>query len=388
MSIRKMFRREFLSKSAKTVVVAGFAGTTVRFAQDEKPAGTSKEQADKKAQPEFRVLGKTGLKVTTVSYGAMRTRDEAIIHRALDLGINYIDTARVYMGGQNEVTVGNVMKTRRKEVFVATKFVPASTEDILKSVETSLKSLQMDYVDVIQAHGLDTVEQLKDESILEALRKVKKEGKARFVGFTTHKNMTELVKAAISMKFYDTILVAYNFKSSPELTTAIEDAAKAGIGIVAMKTQAGGYTDTKMGELSPHQAALKWVLQNKGIANTIPSMVNYDQLSEDIQVMGSKMGWMDRKTLYRYSQAIDKTYCRMCGKCSGLCPKGVDVQDVNRSIMYHEGYRDAALAMTAYQSIPSKSRPSACQTCESCSVQCAYGLNIHGKMRRAATLFV
>lgn len=387
--IRKQIqRREFLSQTAKSVMSAGLAMPLIEIAKSDKSNPPNPDKSvQKKNTLEFRELGKTGLKVTTISYGAMRTRDEAIIHRALDLGINYIDTARSYMGGQNEKIVGNVLKTRRKEAYIATKFKPRTVQENIESVETSLKALQTDYLDIIQAHGLDTVSEVTNEEILETLRRVKKDGKVRFVGFTTHSNETELVLAAIKLNFYDMILVAYNFEKPAELSKAIEEAAKSGIGIVAMKTQAGGYTTSQTGNLSPHQAALKWVLQNKGVATTIPSMVNYDQLNEDIQVMGSKMGWMDRKTLFRYGQAIKSFYCRMCGECRNQCPQGARVEDINRAIMYHDGYGDSDLASETYHALPLEVSALPCTSCSSCSVRCPHGLDIHFKMNQAFTLF-
>jgi predicted aldo/keto reductase-like oxidoreductase len=385
---RKLQRREFLCETAKSIAVVGLAVPMMNvIGEKDQTQDSVQTRSVKKPAMEYRLLGNTKLKVTTIGYGAMRTDDEAVIHHALDRGINYIDTARVYMGGQNEVIVGHVMKTRRKEAYLATKFRMGTEAEIKDSVDTSLRSLQTDYVDIIQAHGLNTVNEVQNETMMNALIKLKKEGKIRFCGFTTHRNQVELINAAIPMKFYDIILAAYNFKSPVELTTAIEEAAKAGIGIIAMKTQAGGYSDSKMGNLSPHQAALKWVLQNRGIATAIPSMVNYDQIDENVQVMGSKMGWMDRKMLHRYSQAIDSVYCRMCDRCRNQCPKGVDIQEINRSLMYHEGYRDIQLARFAFKSIPPKSRPMECVACSTCSVVCAYGLNVQAKMKKALTLF-
>jgi len=345
-------------------------------------------QAPKKPTLAYRTLGQTGLKVTTVGYGAMRTREPAVIHRAIDYGLNYIDTAHCYMDGYNEVVVGKVLKTRRKETFIATKVHNDEVEKMMASVEASLKSLQTDYVDVIQLHNLTKIDEIKDERAMEALQRMKKEGKARYIAFTTHRNEIELIKAAIPMNFYDVILVKYNFKSPEELGNVIQKAADAGIGIVGMKTQAGGYKNHKMGTSSPHQAALKWVLQNPGVAVTIPSMVTYGQLDENIQIMGSKMGWHDRKTLHKYSQSIDPIFCRMCDNCKGACPKGVDVLDVNRCLMYAEGYRDKALAMSQYRSIPTARRPDACRSCQECVVSCTYGLNVHAKMKQALKTFV
>ena len=142
-----------------------------------------------------------------------------------------------------------------------------------------------------------------------------------------------------------------------------------------------------MGDLSPHQAALKWVIQNPGVHTAIPSMVTYGQIDENIQVMGSKMGWNDRKTLHKYSQSIDSIFCRMCDKCKGTCPKGVDVLDVNRCLMYAEGYRDKTLAVSQYHTIPAAKRPDACRSCNTCHVTCSYGLNIHAKMQQALKTF-
>ncbi|HEX9933931.1 MAG TPA: aldo/keto reductase [bacterium] len=388
MSNENIERRSFLSRTVRSIAAAGLFAPIARLTEASQSDSPTEGSRKTKLKLEHRVLGKTDLKLTTVGYGAMRTRDEAVIHRALDLGINYLDTARSYMGGQNEVTVGNVLKKRRKEVHVATKFAPGSVREILDSVDTSLKCLQTDYVDVIQAHGLSHVEAIQAPDTLEALRRLKKEGKARFIGFTTHTNQTQLLKAAVPLGVYDMILVTYNFKSSPDLTAAIEEAAKAGIGIVAMKTQAGGYSEAQMGGMSPHQASLKWVLQNKGVASTIPSMVNYDQLNENVQAMGSKMGFLDRKTLHRYGEAIRTVYCRMCGECGGQCPFGVDVQEINRALMYLEGYGDAELAFQAFREIPAVAKPPVCRRCSECSVRCAHGLDLFAKMKKASSVFV
>ena len=381
-------RREFLLNTMQTMAAAGFALPVLAPGKSTAAqAGGELSQAQKPVHVEYRTLGNTGMKVTAVSYGAMRTRDEAVIQRALDLGINYIDTARGYLGGLSESIIGNIMKTRRKEAFLATKFKPGTVSEILELVETSLKALQTDHIDVIQAHGLSTLEQIKNPNILEALTKLKKDGKVRFVGFSTHKNMTELIREATKMKFYDTVLTTYNFQVPADLTEAIEEAGKAGIGIIAMKTQVGGYTDPAMGGLSPHQAALKWVLQNKGIATAIPSMVTYDQLNENVQVMGAKLGRRDHDILDRYARTTGSRFCRMCGACTGRCPFGVEIADVHRALMYREGYGDSILAHETYHGIPESIRPAACTSCAACRVFCRFGIDIKKRMTEALAIW-
>jgi predicted aldo/keto reductase-like oxidoreductase len=381
-------RRHFLQKSTESLLAAGVIVPTIKRSVQHFHQENGKKNL--KSNLDYRVLGRTELKVSVVGYGAMRTRDHAVIHRALDLGINYIDTARAYMDGYNEIVVGKVMKTRRQDTFLATKTLPDLTEGnvLMESLEKSLISLSTDYVDIIQLHNLKEVSQLKNEECMNTLLKMKKEGKARFIGFTTHRNQTELVREATRMNFYDMILVGYNFKSPGELGLAIEEAAKKGIGIVCMKTQAGGYEDHKLGAFTPHQAALKWVLQNKGVATTIPSMVTYAQLDENIQAMSSHMGWNDRKVLHQYGKVIDTVLCRMCDKCRRMCPNGVDVLEVNRSLMYAIGYRDYHLALSTYQKIPEWNRPVLCNNCISCTVHCAFGLDVRKKMLQASNLFV
>ena len=178
---KSMDRRSFLRGAAAGSIGAGLVMTSP-FSALGITAGkdsTSAAEMDTK-KLEYRTLGRTGLKVTAVSVGIMNMRDPAVLHKALDLGLNYIDTARSYSGGENEKMVGMVMATRRKEAVLATKV--HQRHRVAQSVEESLKALQTDYVDVIQLHNLRSKSQVTDERVMEALSKLKKDGKARFCG--------------------------------------------------------------------------------------------------------------------------------------------------------------------------------------------------------------
>ena len=174
----------------------------------------------------------------------------------------------------------------------------------------------------------------------EALIKLKEQGKVRFCGITTHKNQAEVLNALVDDpdRFFDTALVAVNFKSDKDIILAIERAAKANIGIIAMKTLAGGYATEVSGKISPHQAALKWALRNPNITAAIPGMKDLSQLKEDIAVMGMPFELADERILQRYHAAVKPYYCHLCGKCEGTCPMGVEISTINRSLMYAEGY--------------------------------------------------
>jgi hypothetical protein len=341
--------------------------------------------------PVYRTLGRTGLKITIISFGAMLTPEPEVMKIAFDHGVNYVDTARRYMGGKNEEIVAKALKGMRDKVYVATKISPASTskESIFKDVETSLKALETDYVDVIQLHNLTGREdRIFNPEIREALVRLKEQGKVRFFGVTTHKNEAEVLHALADDKdrFFDTALVKYNFKSDAQTKQAIARAAQANIGIIAMKTLAGGYATDALGPFSPYQAAIKWVLQDQHITATIPGMRDLAQLREDVAVMRTRFGYLDNFILKRYGAAVQPYYCHLCGKCEATCPKGVAISTINRCLMYAEAYKSPVLARSTYHEIPSSLSASVCLDCSDCVARCINKLDIPVKMERARRL--
>ena len=243
-------RREFLKIGVMTATTAAVGLSGLRGVLE-----AANQQNPGVTPPVFRTLGRTGLKVTVVSFGAMLTPEHEVMRAAFDLGINYVDTARKYMGGRNEETVGKAIKGIRDRLYIATKPTSTSTskKDIMKDVETSLTKLGTDHVDVIQLHGLTNSDRAFIPEVREAFIELRTQGKVRFFGVTTHTNQAQVVNAIVDDKdkFFDTVLVAHNFKSSPDISQAIARAAKAGIGVIAMKTQAGGYKTDLLGAVEP-----------------------------------------------------------------------------------------------------------------------------------------
>jgi aryl-alcohol dehydrogenase-like predicted oxidoreductase len=133
----------------------------------------------------YRVLGKTGLKVSCVGSGVGIEPDPEVISRAVDLGINYFDTARGYGNGKSEMITGSALKGKRDKVILATKTDGRTRADIFKDMDESLKALGTDYVDVYHLHSRDTPDTITDEAV-EACEILKKQGKARFIGVSTH----------------------------------------------------------------------------------------------------------------------------------------------------------------------------------------------------------
>lgn len=380
-----MNRREFLKVGLVGTTSALIAGNALAGAVEQYAAATGDFP-----KPVYRTLGRTGLKISIVSYGAMLTPESEVLKIAFDNGVNYVDTARKYMDGRNEEIVAKALKGRRDKVFVATKTLPGSTskEDIIRDVETSLKTLETDHLDVIQLHNLTDKDRIFNAETREALTLLKKQGKVRFCGVTTHKNEAEVLNALVDDKdrFFDTCLVKYNFESSKEVGVAIERASKAGVGIIAMKTQAGGYKTEAMGAISPHQAALKWALQNQHVTMAIPGMKDLSMLKENIAVMGMQFKAADARILERYHAAVAGFYCDLCGTCEGTCPKGVEISTVNRALMYAEGYKSSELARATYRELPTTASASACLECPVCVASCVRGLNVSTKMQQARTM--
>ncbi len=330
---------------------------------------------------EYRILGKTGLKVTAVSMGVMNCSDPAVLQRAFDLGINFYDTADCYMSGRNEEMVGKAFQGKREKVFIQTKVHQNEEKKMRASVERSLKRLRTDYIDVLLWHNLDSPEEVSDLKWFDFMEKMKKEGKTRFTGFSAHSHMGNLLREASKSNLHDVALVSYNFTHSKDLKEAVALAVKSGVGIVAMKTQAGGYKKQKMGGLTPHQAALKYVLMDPNVSVTVPGVTTIEQIEECSAVMGSSFSEGDFNKLKQYRSFLQGRICTMCGGCLGECPYGIVPNDLLRVVMYHDGYENDSLVRESLQRT-ARQNIQQCFNCTSCSVICRRGLDIRAQIRR------
>ena len=380
MSSKKIGRRQFIQGASSAVLglaVAPVWNVNPSFAEEEKLV-----------TPEYRTLGKTGLKVTAVGMGVMNCSDPAVLRRAFDLGVNFFDTANAYMAGKNEEMVGKVFRGKRDKVLIQTKIRFHDTEkENRKSLETSLRRLQTDYVDVLLAHSLTTPGEVTNPALIEFLHKIKKEGKARFTGFSSHSGMASLLKKAAKDASHDVALVSYNFTHSNDLKRAVALAARSGIGVVAMKTQAGGYKAKDMAGLDPHQAALKYVLMDHHVSVAIPGVTTIEQIEQCAKVMGTTLSKKDLDSLGQYRSHLHGRICTMCGGCIGKCPHGVAHADFLRAVMYIDGYRDVSLAKEVLRNGDALEKIRRCSECSSCAVTCRRGVNIHAQIKAVRQMF-
>ena len=200
---------------------------------------------------QYRALGKTGIKLPIVNMGVMNANNPGLLKGAWDAGMRLFDTAWGYQNGNNERMIGSVLRelnVKREEVTIATKVElerPAPTtgkegkELFLQRFEESLSRLQMDYVDILYFHSAYSLKEINDPFINEAFTELKTKKKIRFSGFSTHTDWPALVTDAANRKFYDVILLSFNYGmyQDQRVFDALKLASKAGIGLIAMKTQ-------------------------------------------------------------------------------------------------------------------------------------------------------
>jgi hypothetical protein len=334
----------------------------------------------------YRKLGRTGMTLPVVSMGVMNADNENLVRAALDSGIFLLDTAHYYQRGRNEEMIGRVIKGRPRDSFAVATKVPAG-EGFLEKFNLSLKRLGLDYVDIFYVHDVGSRNAVLAEESLKNLESAKKSGKARFVGVSTHSNEPEVVRAVAESKVHDAVLTAYNFKKKnlDELDAAIAEAARAGKGIVAMKTQAGRFWDKLRTRPINMKAALKWALNNPNITTAIPGMTTFDQLELDLTVMKDlDLSDEEKKDLQVQETAGGGLYCQQCDTCLAQCPRGLPIPSLMRGYMYAQSYRNLGEAYDLVASLHLPENP--CRDCSACSVRCVSGFDIKNRVTDIARL--
>lgn len=389
-------RRRFLKAG-----VTGLAGMAVIPALWGPGAARAQSEEKKKHTIVKRRLGATGLELPVVSVGAGAAQEPEIIAAALDMGIVHLDTANSYGRGQNETMIGQVVKGRPRDSFVITTKVTggeerrtglfrksATAEMFIEKFEASLGRLGVEYVDILMIHSVATAGATNHEPFLEALARMKKEGKTRLVGVSTHANEPEVIETVAKSDVHDVVLTAYNFRQPhlDEMHAAMEKAAAAGKGIIAMKTQAGIWWDESRERMIDMKAALKWAISNPNVHTTIPGIDSIAHLEENASVMDDlELTPADRKALeLGMLRGGPGLYCSQCGACRGQCVAALDVPTMMRCYMYVYGYRNVAKARETMERVDLPGAP--CAGCGSCRVSCPMGFDVRGRLTDVARL--
>lgn len=381
-------RRGFLKKT-----VMGATGALVSTSIF---ADTRNEENKYDDQPVIkRKLGKTGIVLPIVSYGVMRADSPALLEAARKEGIVHFDTAHGYQNGRNEEMIGEVFKNvNKEELVISTKIQPedsdrttgkigpgSTSKAFLNRLDISLKRLKRDYVDILYVHGVQSRESVLYPSMIEAVTQAKKEGKAKHVGVSVHRNEPEVIRAAIESKVFEVVLASINFKQGhyAEIKKACAEAANAGIGIIAMKTMAGGFQDKERKIPINCKAALKFVLQDENVTTAIPGITNFDHLKINASVNRELiLTDAEKNDLALFDNKQGGLYCQGCEKCLRECPKGLPIPDIMRAYMYAYGYNNARQSYDTLAELGLKENP--CGNCINCTVKCSKNFAVSEKI--------
>jgi len=383
-------RREFLRRSALTGIGLGLY-----------PLGAS--AADAGVQRKVR-LGRTGLEISDISFGASRlSGDEALVHHALDRGVNYFDSAEGYTGGASEETIGRALRGKRDRVYLTSKTKCGANdtrEELMQALEGSLRRLQTDYVDVYFNHAVNSLARLKNQEWAEFTSRAVKQGKIRFSGMSGHGgHLVECLDYAAENDLFDVVLVAYNYgqdptftqrltarfdfvQPQPDLPRVLSKLKQKDVGVVVMKTLRGARLNDmrpyETGDATFAQAAFRWTLSSPNVDALIVSMKSIDMIDEYLGASGwTGVKPADVSLLERYEGKNAASQCRYgCSACSDSCPQGVAISDVLRTRMYARDYGDLELARSDYATLGVGA--AACVSCadQSCAAACPFGLAI------------
>jgi predicted aldo/keto reductase-like oxidoreductase len=399
-------RRKFIASSLTCVASAGLMAVTPRsiMGQDTEPETT--EQT--KGEPIYRTLGRTGIKVPIVSMGVMNAGNPEVVKAAYEAGVRHFDTAARYQYGRNEQMVGNVLSRMkvRDDVAIATKIMRPAQRDgstpesvkakIIELCEGSLRRLKTDYADILYIHSVSSPDDFSDQGIADGMAELKKQGKIRAAGVSTHQSMATVINSVVEGGTFDVVLSSFNITmaNDTDLLKAIANAASKGVGIIAMKTQAGGARIPNPDTLKAYstsviaKACLKWAMRNENITTSIPGFDNYQHMQEDFSVAyGLDFTEEEEKFLSDNRLTVGMGFCQQCNKCVPSCPFNVDVPSLMRTHMYAAQYANFHEARATLDGIPRSRGLNVCGSCTDCVAACANQVAIPERIENLKLMF-
>ncbi len=397
-------RRDFL----KTVGIAGIASTGL----DVGKAVAAQEGTEKPPALPKRKLGKTGVEVSVLALGGMfdTLNNQLLLRQARNWGVTYWDTAEGYGNGMSEDGFGRFFQRNpdaRKEVFLVTKFRPGEPQAMTEKIDAALKRLSTDYIDLFLVHGInDFAEIAEPKPVKEWAAQMKKAGKFKFFGYSAHANMEDTLMAAAKTDWIDAVMFSYNFRlmHTDKMKEAMAAAVKAGIGLVAMKTQGGGPVKTdseaelKMAGrfldrgFTDKQAKIKAVLEDPNIACICSQMPSLTILSSNVAAARDQtsLAASEFQLLKQYAEETSSGYCAGCGRiCCEAVAGTVPVNEIMRCLMYYKDYGERDLARDVFAALPEKVRGQLAEIDYSHAEKaCPQKLAIAALMREASEILV
>ena len=331
---------------------------------------------------EYRVLGKTGLKVSRLGFGGIPIQridaegTKALMHRLLEAGVNYIDSARGYT--VSEEYIGYGLEGIRDKFILATKGRGLTKQAMQKDLETSLRNFRTDYIDLYQFHNpsLEDLETITAPGgALEALQDAKTAGTVRHIGLTAHS--TQVFEKALDMDWVETIMFPYNLVEN-QGAELIAKCQEKNIGFICMKPLAGGAIDDA-------SLALRYIVQNPAVTVVIPGMASDQELSQNLAAVSNSAPLTEGETakIQAIRDSLGTQFCRRCNYCAP-CTVGIHIPQLFVLEGYLTRYGLADWAKGRYET---ETRASACIECGACEGRCPYHLPIREMMKRVAREF-
>ena len=329
---------------------------------------------------EYRILGKTGLKISRLGFGGIPIQKidangtKKLIEELVSEGVNFIDTARGYT--VSEEYLGFALEGVRDKFVLATKSMSRTKEAMARDIETSLKNLRTDYIDLYQIHnpGAKDIEQVMAEGgALEALLEARAAGKIGHIGITLHS--AELFAKAVELPWVETVMFPYNIVET-QGEALIDECAKRDIGFICMKPLAGG-------AIEDASVALRFVVSNPSVTVVIPGMGDMAEIAQNVAAVAdtSPLNAEEKEKIAGIKSLLGTNFCRRCNYCAP-CAVGINIPAVFLFEGYYSRYDLKDWASERYATLAKTA--SDCVGCGACESRCPYQLPIREMLKKTA----
>lgn len=319
------------------------------------------------------ILGNTGIETVRLGFGGIpiqrvsESQAIEVVKYALEKGMNFIDTSRMYT--TSETRIGKALKETDKRAAIATKSFSRSADGIQKDVETSLKELQLDYIDLYQCHGISTEEEYRSitspDGALAGLLKAKERGMIGHIGITGHN--LDLLEKVVDDGLFETIMICFSFLEPAAKERVIPKARAKRVGIIAMKPFSGGVIESAA-------IALKWVFEFPDIL-VLAGVEDPRLIDQNWEVFQGDLGMTDdeRCRIQEIRKEFENKFCRRCDYCLP-CPAEIPIQFILgvRSLVKRAGLSILQSPMLA----KTLEKAAGCTECGDCMERCPYNLQI------------
>lgn len=332
---------------------------------------------------EYRILGKTGLKISRMGFGGIPIQridaegTKTVIRQLHAAGVNYIDTARGYT--VSEEYLGYALEGIRQDFVLATKSMARTKEAMAADIDTSLKNLRTDYIDLYQIHNpspedLETVQ--APGGALEALLEAKTAGKIGHIGITLHP--VTMFEKAVELDWVETIMFPYNIVET-QGEELIRKCGEKNIGFIDMKPLAGGAIDDAT-------LALRFIAANPDVTVLIPGMASPAEAEQNLAAINDRapLTEQEQEKIEAIRKSLGTQFCRRCNYCAP-CTAGISIYSMFLMQGYHDRYHLKEWSKARYHAMAKKA--SDCIECGVCETRCPYNLPIREMLKKVKDLF-